>query len=247
MHKVALIPGHGGFDPGAVNENNGARECDGNLAVALKAKDLLEFNGFEVVMSRTTDEACGGATNTNQDVNNQISFGNNSGADIAVAIHYNSASSGSAHGTEALYSQYNGLSENNMALARLLANEVSAATGLTNRGIKDSQRSVGVVRAINIPVALIECAFVSNDQESIWCFDPDHQLVIARAIARAVCRYFGEEYIDMIETTVTLNGKKLAGGYLINNRNYVPIGLVAAALGLKVTWDAATKTVKLEQ
>lgn len=247
MLKVALIPGHGGFDPGAVNKNNGVRECDGNLAVALKVKDLLEFNDFEVVMSRTTDEACGGAVNTNQDVYNQISFGNNSAADIAVAIHYNSASSSLAHGTEALYSQYNGLSESNMALARLLANEVSAATGLTNRGIKDSQYSVGVVRAINIPVALIECAFVSNDLESIWCFDPDHQSIIARAIARAVCRYFGKEYIDMIETTVTLNGKKLAGGYLINNRNYVPIGLVAAALGLKVTWDAATKTVKLEQ
>ncbi|MEQ8174609.1 MAG: N-acetylmuramoyl-L-alanine amidase [Syntrophomonadaceae bacterium] len=247
MTKVALIPGHGGFDPGAVNENNGVRECDGNLAVALKVKDLLGFNDFEVAMSRTTDEACGGAANINQDVNNQISFGNNSGADIAVAIHYNSASSSLAHGTEALYSQYNGLSESNIALARLLANEVSAATGLTNRGIKDTQRSVGVVRAINIPVALIECAFVSNDEESIWCWDPDHQLIIAKAVAKAVCEYFGKEYIDMTETTVTLNGKKLASGYLINNRNYVPIGLIAAALGLKVTWDAATKTVKLVQ
>lgn len=247
MPKVALIPGHGGFDPGAVNGNNGIRECDGNLAVAIMAKQLLEFNGYEVAMSRTSDIACGGATTSNQDVNNQIAFGNQSGADLAVSIHYNSASSPSAHGVEALYSQYNGFTSKNIELATLLTNEVAAATGLTNRGIKDSGRSVGVVRAVNIPVALIECAFVSNDAESIWCSDAEHMLVIAKAIAQAVCKYNGKEYIDMLETTVTLNGQKLASGYLINDRNYVPIGLVAAALGLKVNWDAATKTVKLEK
>lgn len=247
MAKVALLPGHGGFDPGAVNANNGVRECDGNLAVALKVKDLLEFNDFEVAMSRTTDEACGGAVNVNQDVNNQISFGNKSGADCAVAIHYNSSDNKTAHGCEALYSTYNGLGSQNMRLAQLLTDAVAGATGLTNRGVKDSERSIGVCRAINIPVALVECAFVSNDQESIWCSDVAHQWILARAITKAICGYFGKEYIDMIETTVTLNGQKLANGYLINDRNYVPIGLVASALGLKVSWDAETKTVKLEQ
>jgi len=193
MSKVCIIPGHGGFDSGACNFN-GIRECDGNLAVSLKLKELLEYNNFEVAISRTEDIACGGATTSNQDVNNQILFGNNSNADIAIAIHFNGSENDSAHGVETLYSQYNGLTDENIKLATLLLEELVSATGLSNRGLKDSGKSVGVVRAINIPVSLTECAFVTNTEEYIWASDADHQMILAVAHAKAICRYFGVEY-----------------------------------------------------
>lgn len=206
---------------------------------------LLEFNDFEVVLSRTKDEACGGAVNVTDDVNNQIKFGNSCGADACVAIHYNSSTNKSAHGVEALYSEYNGLAAKNIRLATLLSSNVAAFTGLTERNLVNSEKAVGVVRAIQKPVALIECAFVSNDAESIFCYDWSHQFLIARGIVKACCEYFGKEYIDMDKTTVKVNGKTIGVGYLINNSNYTPVRALAEALGATVSWDAKNKTVNI--
>ncbi|SET62301.1 M15 family metallopeptidase [Paenibacillus sp. NFR01] len=44
---------------------------------------------------------------------------------------------------------------------------------------------------------------------------------------------------------ITLNGQKIADGYLEDGTAYAPVRAVAEALGAKVTYDAATKTVKL--
>ncbi|MGI6453145.1 MAG: N-acetylmuramoyl-L-alanine amidase family protein [Syntrophomonadaceae bacterium] len=145
MYKVALLPGHGGFDPGAVNSTNGTRESDGNLGVALKLKQLLEVNGIDVVMSRTADIACGGAVNISQDVANQIAFANNSGADLAVAIHFNSAADKGANGTEVLYSTEWYVDPKRKQLARLLLDELVAHTGLRNRGLK-TPSNVSVIK-----------------------------------------------------------------------------------------------------
>ncbi len=53
--KVCLDPGHGGSDPGAVNENvaplDGRGESDINLDVSYGLKYLLENAGAEVVMT----------------------------------------------------------------------------------------------------------------------------------------------------------------------------------------------------
>ena len=237
--KVCVIPGHGGFDPGACNAD-GTRECDGNLAVGLKLKELLELNGIEVVMSRTTDVACWGAIATNGDVNNQIYFGNNSGADIAVAIHFNSSTNDAAHGVEALYSQYNGLTIENVKLSNLLLEEIVSATGLNSRGIKDTAKSIGVVRGINIPVSLTECAFVSNPGEVIWCSDPAHHVILARAHAKAICRYFGIEYKEEIEVPEWMQkimDRSVAAGLIESgkhNPNDAPAKWFILAIALKV-------------
>ncbi len=246
MPKVALIPGHGGFDPGAVNDRNGTRESDGNLAVAESLKTLLEFNEIEVAMSRTTDEACGGAGTVSQDVSNQIQFATYSGADAAVAIHYNSSSSRTAHGTEILYTSNGYYDDAKVRLASQILIEIVAASGLANRGVKDTPSGISIIRKVTkMPIVLSECAFVSNDQESIWCSDPAHRYLLARAHARAICKYFGKEYIDMDITKIKLNGVQIAYGYLINNYNYAPVRALAEALGASVTWDSSSKTVNI--
>ena len=51
---IAMDPGHGGSDPGAVA--NGLREKDLTLAVSLALKEELEsYDGVTVVMTRETD------------------------------------------------------------------------------------------------------------------------------------------------------------------------------------------------
>ena len=251
-YKVDIIPGHGGFDPGACG-SKGIRECDGTLAVALKLAYLLNINGIKSNLSRNTNIACGGAKNTKQDVNNQIAFSNNSNADIAISIHFNSAVNKTAHGVESLYSQYNGLLNNNIKLAELLVNEVVNATGLTNRGSKNVGKSIGVVRAIKKPVSLIECAFISNPDEEIWVYDDAHQLVLAKAICKAICKYFGVEYKehggdeeDLLEAKVKIDDRQL-NAYLINNKTFVELRSFCDSINRSIEWDNNTSTATVSK
>jgi len=194
MYEVDIIPGHGGNDPGAVNSTNGTKECDGNLGVGLKLTNLLKYNNINSNMSRITDDAIWGATNTKDDVNWQIQFANESDADIAVAIHFNSSVNKSANGVEVLFSQYPSYDENEMKLANLVLNELVFATGLSNRGVKQIDSGIGVIKKVYKPTILIECAFVSNDNEVVWVSSESHQWILAKAIAKGVCKYFGVEY-----------------------------------------------------
>ena len=50
---VVIDAGHGGDDPGAMSD--GYRECDVNLAIALRVRDILQSAGVSVLMTRTDD------------------------------------------------------------------------------------------------------------------------------------------------------------------------------------------------
>ncbi|MOA10026.1 hypothetical protein D3C78_1298960 [compost metagenome] len=48
-----------------------------------------------------------------------------------------------------------------------------------------------------------------------------------------------------VKVTITLNGTKLTDGVLDTGITYVPVRALAEALGAKVTYDAASKTVNV--
>ena len=191
VHKynVDIPVGHGGFDPGAVNGDT--KESNGTLGVALKLAVLLRNNDIGANLSRTTDVACGGATNVTADVNNQINFVNKSSADIAVAIHFNSAINKTANGVEVLYSNYPAQDAREIRLATYILTELANATGMKSRGIKEIPSGIGIIKHVRKPCVLSENGFISNDIEKIWCSSEDHQWIIAEAHARAICKYFG--------------------------------------------------------
>lgn len=54
-YVVAIDPGHGGYDPGAISPYNGLQEKNVTLSVGLDLRQLLEAEGVKVVMSRTKD------------------------------------------------------------------------------------------------------------------------------------------------------------------------------------------------
>ncbi|MNR45878.1 hypothetical protein D3C85_1647750 [compost metagenome] len=56
----------------------------------------------------------------------------------------------------------------------------------------------------------------------------------------------GEDEVNKdVEISITLNGVKLTVGVLDNGTTYVPIRALAEALGAKVTYDPASKTVNV--
>lgn len=76
---VVIDPGHGGKDPGAVD--NGVREKDVNLAVGLELQKALTAKGYNVIMTRATDIYL--------KLQERTDIANNAKADLFVSIHVN--------------------------------------------------------------------------------------------------------------------------------------------------------------
>ncbi len=80
--KICIDPGHGGSDPGAINNEFGLFESTINLDVSYGLKWLLENEGAEVVLTRTDDSY--------KDNNDRYTFCNSEAATILISIHTNS-------------------------------------------------------------------------------------------------------------------------------------------------------------
>lgn len=76
---IAVDPGHGGKDPGALIE--GYKEKDINLNVALKLRDILTKNGIDVIMTRDKDKTV--------DLQQRCDIANKAHANYFISIHCN--------------------------------------------------------------------------------------------------------------------------------------------------------------
>ncbi len=169
---VALDPGHGGNDPGAIA--GGINEKDINWAVSNLVSGLLAAKGYTVILSR--------AENTNPSFLERVMAGQQNGARLLVSIHSNSFTDPAAFGTEAWYQgpEVNTYATQSAALGTLLAGKVSSRLGLSNRGVKVGK----ALYADTMPSALIEMAFLSNptEREMLLNRQPDFANAIADAI-----------------------------------------------------------------
>ena len=132
---IAIDPGHGGSDPGAVA--NGLREKDLTLAVSLALKEELEsYDGVRVVMTRTTDTRP--SENTSADLSSRVDMAAAADADALVSIHFNSGSP-IANGAEVWYPNSSSYNYGTHTHGRTLSNAIQkqlTSLGLADRGIK---------------------------------------------------------------------------------------------------------------
>ena len=187
-HAIVLDPGHGGSDSGAIGPD-GVTEKEVTLAVSKKVQALLQAGGARVIMTRETDRDVYGinATDT-QELQARVNVGLYAPeSEIFVSIHCNAFSNPAAHGMETYY--YGG-SYRGQRLATLLNEELAAAGGLYNRGVKTA--NFYVIKHTNVPASLIELGFITNYQEEHLLMDDAYQDKLAFAVAKAIGRYFQE-------------------------------------------------------
>ncbi len=185
---ILLDPGHGGSDSGAIGYS-GVTEASVTLPVAQKTRDILEKAGANVVMTRDTDvDVYARNASARQELQARVDVGASAGADVFVSIHCNAFSSPSAHGMETYY--YGGSIEGER-LATLLNEELEAAGGLYDRGVKAA--NFYVIKHSAMPASLIELGFVTNPGEEAKLADDAYQETLAEAIGRAIERFFTGE------------------------------------------------------
>jgi N-acetylmuramoyl-L-alanine amidase len=96
IRRIVIDPGHGGFDPGAVNKRLGLREKEITLQVALKLKRYIEENSdIKVFLTRTGDYYV--------TLSDRTVTANQYHADLFLSIHCNSHENASAQGFESFF------------------------------------------------------------------------------------------------------------------------------------------------
>jgi N-acetylmuramoyl-L-alanine amidase len=172
---VAIDPGHGGRDPGAVGIG-GLQEKQVIFPISMRVAELLESQGIMVVMTRREDVAV--------DLQARAAIANRAQANLFVSIHANaiSMSRPDVNGIETYFA-----SESGRRLAATLQASMLAATGMRDRGVK--QARFLVLRQTSMPAALVEVGFVTGAQDAPRLADPAWRETMAQAIARGILQY----------------------------------------------------------
>jgi N-acetylmuramoyl-L-alanine amidase len=178
--RIALDPGHGGSDTGAIG--NGIYEKELNLSVALKVKKRLEAKGIQVVMTRSTD------TFIELDERPNIAVRNL--ADTFLSIHANSSTTSSASGTETYYyaAALSTREECSKQLATFVQNRLYQALGTSNRGVKTA--GFRVIKSNPLPAALVELGFISNASDAKKLATDTYRNKAADAITLGIIDYY---------------------------------------------------------
>lgn len=189
--KVVVIDaGHGGSQPGAIKQ--GVYEKDIDLAIVLELKKLFEESGQEnigVYYTRTDD--------SNPSLAQRADLANKAGADLFVSVHNNSTTSGrmsSISGTTVLYDEAKADQEKgSMQFATICLEEMLAALKTKDKGLTPGNE-IYIIRTAEMPVALIEVGFMTNQEELNNLNDPEYQKRAAQGIYNAICRAWEEGY-----------------------------------------------------
>ena len=199
---VALDPGHGGSDPGALG--NGLQEKTLNLSIARYAREeLQQYDGVRVVMTRDSDVYVG----LTDRVTNAVA----QGADVFVSIHLNSSTNTSANGAEVIVPNQASWFYNEAHVAgtqlgeKILAQLVSL--GLAERSVywrdatnderfpdgslSDYFTVINASHDAGIPGIIVEHAFISNPSDAAFLGNEANLKALGVADATGIAQQYG--------------------------------------------------------
>ncbi|MCP3957116.1 MAG: N-acetylmuramoyl-L-alanine amidase [bacterium] len=216
IRTIALDPGHGGAETGAIGPA-GSAEASLTLLVARALKLQLERRlPVKVVMTRTEN------VEVTHETRSAIS--NQNRADLFISLHFNSSFGPQAHGAETYFLSREAsdqraaevaATENRAAggetnpeqdlqmilwdlaqsyhlaesqrFANLVQEELNLALGLRDRGVK--QAPFRVLMGAKMPAVLVELGFLSNPAEETKLQTPAYRAELVDALVRAVSRF----------------------------------------------------------
>ena len=184
---VIIDPGHGGEDPGAVGVG-GVLEKDINLSLSKKIKKLLEFERFNVIMTREDDvllyhEDAQGSKKS-QDLRNRLNFQDSYPDALFVSIHMNKFPLEYCRGLQVYYSD--NAPESAVLAESIKQNVVTNLQPDNKRECKAADTSIFILNNIKIPAVLIECGFLSNNEEASLLSSDTYQNKLSALIVYAI-------------------------------------------------------------
>ena len=191
---VIIDAGHGGEDGGA--EVDGILEKDINLSIADKLADTLRLCGVRVTEIRDEDisvyddSAQSLREKKVSDLKHRVEIVNGSENNILVSIHQNKFDNSAYSGAQVFYSSNN---DKSRVLAESIRNSVVSLLQNDNtRELKPTNSDIYLLDNATVPAVIVECGFLSNDEERANLLDSGYQSEMAYSIAMGVLEYIDQ-------------------------------------------------------
>jgi N-acetylmuramoyl-L-alanine amidase len=174
--KVVVIvdPGHGGKDSGAIGIG-GTREKDIVLPIGRKLAQILEQNGVQVLLTRSSDYFV--------TLPGRVDMAERAGADVFVSIHANSAGLDrpDVNGLETYYY------DTGLSLARIVHSSILRSVNVKDRGVRKAR--FYVLRKSSMPSILVETGYMTGRQDIARLRSTWYQNQMAEAIANGILQF----------------------------------------------------------
>ena len=113
------------------------------------------------------------------DIKNRVKIGNSSSADIFVSIHLNKIPQSQYSGWQTFFKSGSEQGE-------------KLATSKENNRVPMKLDNVYIVKNVEIPLTIVECGFLSNEEEERKLQEDDYQDKLAWGIYNGIINYFYE-------------------------------------------------------
>ena len=188
---IILDAGHGGEDAGATGIN-GALEKDLNLSVVNILGEMLTEKGFAVVYTRSEDkllyeewENIKGIRKIS-DLKNRCKIAKSYPNALFVSIHMNTFGDGKYSGLQVYYSPEN--KESEMLAGAIQSSVKKELQPNNNRNIKQGD-DIYILENIDNTAVLIECGFLSNEEEAKKLSQKEYQKMLSFSIICGIIEY----------------------------------------------------------
>lgn len=201
--RVCIDPGHGGEDSGAQSRDGKTMEKSVTLDLARRLKALLEADGAEVLMTRTSDGVF-------VKLEDRAAKARRWKADVFVSLHLNANGKSDPRGAETYALPFCGAEATswdggkrtpdstrtfpgnshdvgNVQLAFCIQRRLTAAAKLPDRGVRRAR--FVVLREAGMPAALVECGFVTNAKDLALLRTAAGRQAVARGVYEGICDF----------------------------------------------------------
>lgn len=189
-YLVVVDAGHGGIDSGVTGVKSGVCESDLNLAIALKLKGVFERSGIRVVLTRKSSGGLYGSLSVGhkkRDMQARRKIIEECNPTLVISIHQNQYHLSSRRGAQVFFNQD---SDNGKLLAGCIQNQLNGlvAGGRSYSALKGDYYILNISPC---PAVIVECGFLSNEQDEALLLSEDYQSLLAEGIYNGVIQYFG--------------------------------------------------------
>lgn len=187
--NIVIDPGHGGEDGGAVS-CTGVPESVYNLAISRRLQDLMNLLGYKTVMIRDSDISVytKGETLAQKkasDLTQRVKIVNDTAGAVLLSIHQNYFDDSQYSGAQVFYAK----TEGSQQLASELQKEIVSKLNKGSRRQAKMISGIYLMEHINCPGVLVECGFLSNQQEEALLRNSEYQKKISAVIAASLSQW----------------------------------------------------------
>jgi N-acetylmuramoyl-L-alanine amidase len=192
IKTIIIDAGHGEPD-GGCESNNGIKESNLNLQVALELEEILKQTGHKVIMTRKDENNIGDVDKGSirqkkvSDINNRIKIVNDSEADFLISIHMNKFGETKYFGWQSFYKSG---SEDSKSLAECVQQGICNNINRENKRQPLSIRGIKLIDNSKIPSIIIECGFLSNVEDLRLLQTPEYREKLAYGILDGIEEYY---------------------------------------------------------